>query len=160
MTLSVSFRLQSFLPNITHSQEEDIKEAMGLITEHLCVELSVLEKEFTQIQPFLKVLHKSKSQSSINSLSSLLTVIIDHSSIPNIRTIIVALLAVPQTTADCEWGFSLLKLLKTDLRNHIGSVNLNHAMMVAVEGPEVQSISDFDFAKAKELFKAKKSVKW
>lgn len=38
------------------------------------------------------------------------------------------------STADCERGFSLLKLVKTPLRNAYGAVNLNSAMQVFHNG--------------------------
>lgn len=49
------------------------------------------------------------------------------------------------TTADCERGFSAMKLIKTPLRNRLLFTNLNNAMLVAIEGPELP-LFPFDYA--------------
>ena len=73
--------------------------------------------------------------------------------LPLISSILQSLLGIVMTTADCEREFSVLKLVKTPLRNALGERHLNHAMMVAIDGPDQRS---FDFSAAVKLFKASK----
>ena len=70
--------------------------------------------------------------------------------IPHLKKILHTLIVLPMSSVDCERGFSVLKLIKTRLRNLMGAANLNHAMMVAIEGPPVR---EFNFKKAVTTFK-------
>ena len=54
---------------------------------------------------------------------------------------IVLYLMVPLDTSECERGFSLMNLLKTALRNRLGSRRLNDLMRICLLGP---SVEDFD----------------
>ena len=63
------------------------------------------------------------------------------------------LLTLPLSTADCERGFSVLKRIKTEVRNSLGPVNLNWAMLVAIEGAPIE---EFDFDKCTLLFRSSK----
>ena len=52
-------------------------------------------------------------------------------------------------TADCERGFSLLKAVKTAVRNRLGYDVLNQLMMIMINGPELEH---FDFDEAAKVF--------
>lgn len=73
--------------------------------------------------------------------------------IDSLLQIISRLLVVAVTTADCERGFSVLKLTKTALRNSLSEKNLNNAMLINIQGPPRDS---FDFVKAKKRFNSLK----
>lgn len=60
---------------------------------------------------------------------------------PLVIRMIVLYLMVPLDTSECERGFSLMNLLKTALRNRLGSRHLNDLMRICLLGP---SIEDFD----------------
>ena len=77
-----------------------------------------------------------------------------HSNLENISYIVSALLCIIVTTADCERGFSQLKLIKTPLRNSIGQINLNNAMQLCINSSA--DIEDFDFMAVKTKFCRKK----
>ena len=69
--------------------------------------------------------------------------------VPVIKSVISRLLCAVLSTADCERGFSVMKLLKTALRNRISQQHLNAAMLVKIEGPDDHA---FDFEQAKAIF--------
>ena len=53
------------------------------------------------------------------------------------------------TTADCEQGFSVIKLTETALRNWLGEDNLNNAMLCHITHIPLHS---FNFKRATEIF--------
>ena len=73
------------------------------------------------------------------------------SDLKDIIHIMYCLSVIVMTTADCERGFSLLKLIKTPLRNAIGQKNLNSAMMVSIEAKD-----GIDFKECVKRFANKK----
>lgn len=75
----------------------------------------------------------------------------DH--LTNICYITSCLSVIIVSTADCERGFSLLKLVKTSLRNSLGANNLNNAMHVSLNATGPFS---FWYGPAKKLFLADK----
>lgn len=58
--------------------------------------------------------------------------------VPETCKVICFALSLPVTTADCERGFSLMNLLKNDLRNRIAS-SLSPLMRIASAGPPLTS---------------------
>ena len=44
-------------------------------------------------------------------------------------------LLLDMTTVDCEYGFSTLSRVKTDLRNHLSNMILNHLLTISMEEP-------------------------
>ncbi|XP_066298487.1 zinc finger protein 862-like [Branchiostoma lanceolatum] len=66
---------------------------------------------------------------------------------PNIKGLYNRMMVIPAHTADCERAFSCLKRVKTRLRSQLTDANLNHLLMVRIEGPD---ISDFNFDEAVE----------
>ena len=42
-------------------------------------------------------------------------------------------MALPVHTASCEWGFSQLKLIKTDLQNRLNQDGFDNLMFIAIE---------------------------
>ena len=74
-------------------------------------------------------------------------------SIPHLQHIMCTLLVLPVSTVDCERGFSAMKIIKTRLRNRLSEKNMQHAMMIAIEGP---TIDRFNFEAALNKFKSKK----
>ena len=55
------------------------------------------------------------------------------------------LLVLPVSTADCERGFSKQNLVKTCLRNSMGTKTLDNLMRISIDGPELK---DFEFKRA------------
>ena len=75
--------------------------------------------------------------------------------VPVIKSVISRLLCAVLSTADCERGFSVMKLLKTALRNRISQQHLNAAMLVKIEGPDDHAL---DFEQAKAIFCRSKTL--
>ena len=75
--------------------------------------------------------------------------------VPVIKSVISRLLCAVLITADCIRGFSVMKLLKTALRNRISQQHLNAAMLVKIEGPDDHA---FDFEQAKAIFCRNKTL--
>ncbi|KAJ8043866.1 hypothetical protein HOLleu_11156 [Holothuria leucospilota] len=67
---------------------------------------------------------------------------------PNLSKVAAAALIIPASTADCERGFSKLKIIKTRLRSRMSHKTLN-SLMASIEGPTVQ---EFQYAKACSLW--------
>ena len=65
-------------------------------------------------------------------------------SFPVLGKLLAISLALPVSTADCERGFSQMKITKTELRNRMKKETLASLMRICIEGPH---ISDFDFVK-------------
>ena len=51
------------------------------------------------------------------------------------------LLTLPMSSVNCERGFSVMKLIKTRLRNSLKQDTLEHVMMIAIEGPEMKKFN-------------------
>ena len=102
-------------------------------------------------------LHKANDQVPMKYKDSQQTILhliqLFHSfkHLTNIVNIMCCLSCIAMTTADCERGFSVLKQIKTPLRNCIGQKNLNNAMLICIEGKE-----NFDFEKAVKKFAGQK----
>jgi hypothetical protein len=64
---------------------------------------------------------------------------------PNFSKLLHIAVIIPLSTADCERGFSKLKLIKTDRRNRLSAQTLEALMLISIEGPDPSS---FDFSAA------------
>ena len=84
------------------------------------------------------------------SLKSILKAHEHDAATVHLKRILCTYLVLPMSSVDCERGFSVLKLVKNRLRNRLLQINLNHAMMVAIEGPEIHK---FKFSSAIAEFK-------
>ena len=51
------------------------------------------------------------------------------------------ILAIPASSTECEWGFTHMKLVKTDRRTLMKEDRLSNCLMIKLEG---QSIQEFD----------------
>ena len=60
---------------------------------------------------------------------------------PNVLNVIDLALSLPASSAECERGFSAMKLIKTDRRNRLKGTTLTDVMRVKLLSPD---ISDFD----------------
>jgi hypothetical protein len=54
---------------------------------------------------------------------------------PNVVRLMHYVLALPVTTVECERGFSVMNLVKTDLRNRLSTKTLDALMRVRIESP-------------------------
>ena len=68
---------------------------------------------------------------------------------PNLTSLASIGLLLPMSTVDCERGFSTLSRVKTDLRNRLSNIMLNHLLMISIEGP---APSEFPYDKACDLW--------
>ena len=73
---------------------------------------------------------------------------------PNLTKLAAIGLLLPMSSVDCEKGFSTLSRVKTDLRNRLNNKNLNHLLMISIEGPNP---SDFPFDTACDKWAAMKN---
>ena len=62
--------------------------------------------------------------------------------LPNLHKLACCCLSLSIGTASVERSFSLMKLIKTRLRNRLGELSLSHLMQIAVESPDTLSDSD------------------
>lgn len=91
------------------------------------------------------------SQSYLKDSSSSMVALLEihGTEYPILASVMHRLLMAVMSTADCERGFSVLKLTKTALRNRLGEENLNNAMVCYIEGP---SEKDLDLKPVKSRF--------
>ncbi|XP_070554930.1 uncharacterized protein [Ptychodera flava] len=59
----------------------------------------------------------------------------------NILDLIDLVLSLPASSAECEWGFSIMKLTKTDYRNKLSSQSMTEIMRIKLHSPRIE---DFD----------------
>ena len=64
---------------------------------------------------------------------------------PNLSKLAQVFMALPISTADCERGFSTMKIIKTRLRSQMSNVTLNQCMRISMEAPALDTF-DFDTA--------------
>ena len=60
-------------------------------------------------------------------------------------------LVLPVSTVDCERCFSVMKRVKTTLRNRISTTTLDSLLRIRIEGPES---ADFNFAETAKKWAA------
>ena len=72
---------------------------------------------------------------------------------PNMSTLAKICRVIPIHTADVEWTFSQLKLIKTPIRNRMQEQTLDSLLRIAIEGPPLNS---FPVAEAVALWASKK----
>ena len=101
-----------------------------------------------KVRPVLDTL-KKRGDRTLQETQLHLLELLDMTEAPLLHSIIHQLALGFLTTADCERGFSVLKLTKTALRNRLGEDNLNNAMLCHITHIPLQS---FNFKRAKEIF--------
>ena len=74
---------------------------------------------------------------------------------PNLVKLLQIYQIIPLTTATVERSFSTLKLVKSNLRNHLKEDTLDWCMRIAIEGPD--SLSDEDVTTVIRIWKEKKT---
>ena len=62
-------------------------------------------------------------------------------SCPNVLQLVDLLLSLPASSADCERGFSLTKVIKSDWRTRLRDTMVTDLMTIQLHSPE---IADFD----------------
>ena len=60
---------------------------------------------------------------------------------PNILSLFDLILAIPATSTACEWGFTHMKLVKSNRRTHMKEDSLSNCLTIKLEG---SSIKEFD----------------
>ena len=63
--------------------------------------------------------------------------LLNDSSLPSIKKLACFFLVLCLSTVWCERGFSLMALIKTKLRNGLGTETLDAFMMISSNGPEI-----------------------
>ncbi|KAG2459766.1 ZN862 protein, partial [Polypterus senegalus] len=74
-------------------------------------------------------------------------------SFPDVARLAHIGLVIPVSTAECERGFSVLKRIKTCLRNRMNKSTLNNLMLISLEDPD---LGDFDYGKAADNWASRK----
>ncbi|XP_061167632.1 uncharacterized protein LOC133176530 [Saccostrea echinata] len=59
--------------------------------------------------------------------------------IPNILDLFDLVLSLPASSSECERGFSVMKMTKTDYRNRLSSHTLSQLMVIKLHSPEIES---------------------
>ena len=72
---------------------------------------------------------------------------------PSLLKLFDWLLAIPLSNAEAERDFSKLKIIKTRLRNQLGTRNLNNLLQISINGPP---LAEFDFVTCAVTFTARK----
>ena len=122
-----------------------------ILAEHFDMDFEALSTEWEIVRGTVS---RSNGKSPRDTMIRTLKCHHDNSDVANIIKIICSLLVVAVTTADCERGFSALKLTKTALRNSLSQKNLNNAMLIHIAGPPRER---FDFTLAKQKFNSLKN---
>ena len=129
-------------------------DEIASLSEHFGINKEAVEEEWRHIKATVEALRSSKAdfeeRKLFPSLKSILKAHEHDAATVHLKRILCTYLVLPMSSVDCERGFSVLKLVKNRLRNRLLQINLNHAMMVAIEGPEIHK---FKFSSAIAEFK-------
>lgn len=116
-------------------------------------------KEYNDFTSFVKN-HTKLSQ--CKSLQELGEEILSKDSMvmlfPLVSKLITHALVLPVSTADCERCFSVIKRVKTDLRNRMSTQTLDRLLRIRIEGPDMdefdfnQAVKDWSSLKNRRLF--------
>jgi hypothetical protein len=117
----------SDFPWLLYKEEEDLM---------FCQILS----EYANVKVFLRDLSQTD-----NSPSSIYKSLLKKPNIPNMRKLVELMLVISPSTAECERGFSQMKLIKTELRNSLTDDSLRILMTIKHHGP---SLEDFNADRA------------
>ena len=75
-----------------------------------------------------------------------------QSSCPNVLQLIDLLLSLPASSADCERGFSLTKVIKSDFRSRLRDTTVTNLVKIQLHSPDIE---DFDPMPAIHRWKGK-----
>jgi len=76
---------------------------------------------------------KPKRTGALRFLESFLSAVDLHAALPNVHKLALVALCIPMNTAEVERGFSLMKRLKTRLRNRLSQLTLSNLMCLKTE---------------------------
>lgn len=131
-------------------------DKLKVLATQFSVDERNLQKEWNVVRHTVSSIRDKRPHSECQLFPTISTLLKTHEQdeqIPILKKMMSTYLVLPMSSVDAERGFSVLKLVKVRLRNSLGALNLNHAMMTAIEGPNIEN---FDFAKCIKLFKASK----
>ena len=124
-----------------------------ILAEHLDMDFESLSAEWDIVRGTVS---RSNEKSPRDTMIRILKCHHENSDVANIIKIICSLLVVAVTTADCECGFSVLKLTKTALRYCLSQKHLNYkpTMLIHIACPPREI---FNFTLAKQKFNSQKN---
>ena len=101
------------------------------------IDRSACEREYSEFTSFVKQHTLLKKCSTLQELSES---VLSRESIvelfPNMNKLVVHALVLPVSTVDCERCFSLMKRVKTTLRNRMSTTTLDALLRIRIEGPD------------------------
>ena len=110
------------------------------------IDRSACEREYSEFTSFVKQHTLLKKCSTLQELSES---VLSRESIvelfPNMNKLFVHALVLPVSTVDCERCFSLMKRVKTTLRNRMSTTTLDALLRIRIEGPDS---AEFNFPAA------------
>ena len=116
------------------------EQEMETLSNHFQLNEEDLVNEWMQSR---EIVHKNYRGYSLPTLTKAVHASDVHKeSFPVLGKLLVITLTLPVSTADCERGFSEMKITKTELRNRTKKETLASLMHICTEGPH---ISNFDF---------------
>lgn len=133
------------VPSERHQLASHGKEDLQDILNHMVAVFpeashSQIQTEYVQ----LKVLMRQQQQSSEVPVSEVYARLL-RTSPSAIKKVVMLMMVVSPSTAECERGFSCMRLIKTSTRNCANQETLQMLMTVKRTGPSLQ---DFDAEKA------------
>lgn len=90
--------------------------------------------EYSNVKVYLRELSQTDNAPSIIYKS-----LLKKPNITNIRKLIELMLVISPSTAQCERGFSQMKLIKTELRNGLSDDSLRMLMAIKHHGPSLEN---------------------
>lgn len=132
----------SFITCLTELDNEDLRQKANTLTQLYKDDINdELGEECLVLKSFLNTV---KEKIDISSALNLLNYIYTNDLItafPNIYTAIHIFLTIPVSNASGERSFSILKLVKTYLRNSLGNNNLTSLALLSIEEELLQKIN-------------------
>ena len=100
-----------------------------------------IQSEWTLLQKSLYENHKDEIHSESTPLTWEKINKMFRQSFPNCLELFDLLLSLPASSAECERGFSQMKIIKNEYRNRLGSSSMSDLMLIKLHSPD---IADFE----------------
>ena len=121
------------------------EEEIETLSNHFELNAADLVNEWQQFRELVHVNYRGHSLPELTKVVHANPVI--KESFPMLSKLLATTLTLPVSTADCERGFSVMNITKTQLRNRMKVETLASLMRISIEGPPLKEFNFFKTAR-------------
>lgn len=118
-------------------EEDVVSEVVSYLCNCMAGSKSECRQEILGFVSFAKTKIESNCKVYSTSKEVVQLVLKNRAIFPILAVAAERLLVIPVSTVDCERGFSLQNLIKTDIRNSLKPANLEHLMTISIHSGEI-----------------------